>query len=282
MTRTIIHLVADYGPYGDLAWNEVESVLYREGPENLQVIPTVVPKFNVTAASFAAYQLAQRVPHTHAARIIVFVNVDARTHTRARITNGDGEPLFVGIMGNNVRIIGAGLATFMVAQQCNEFSSMEKIHIAPRNGVLPGQFRSRDIFAPIVATIARGDDVTVKAITHEGIPSLLPCVLAIDGYGNIKTSLRRNDVRGKRVTIALNKKKFEVRVAKGLFDILPGELGIYPGSSGTEDDPFFEIAVRFDSEEKNEDSATRRFGYPAAGMQICVTILEDAKVPLGS
>lgn len=283
MARPIIHLVADYGPYGDLAWSEVEGVLYREGPKGLRVIPTVVPKFNVTTASFAAYQLALRVPTSAAAWTIVFVNVDARTHTRARITNGDGEPFFIGVLRNGVRIVGPGLATFVVVQHFDALFSFGKINVASGNGGSPGQFRSRDLFAPIVATMAHKKDVPIEAISRETIPALLACGLLVEGYGNIKTSLLRKDVPGEHVTIALNGIVETVRVAKGLFDLKPGELGIYPGSSGEEKNPFLEIAVRFDPDgEDREDSAARRFGYPDARMQLFVTIQENVEVPAGS
>ncbi len=278
MAQHIVQLVADYGPVGDLAWSEVETALYLHGPEGLVVVKTPVPKFNVIAASFVAFQLTH-VPAKYAHRVIVFVNVDARIHTRERITDGDGAPFFIGTDVNGVRIAGPGLATFMAA---GGLRSLVQVKIERFTVGRPGQFRSRDTYAQLVVQeILRRELIPADNVDRKLIPPLPQCVGIVDGYGNIKTTLRRDDVPEKQsLMCTMNGVMRKVHRVPGLFALAPGELGFYPGSSGLsgpESDRFlfYELAVRYDpTSEDPDDSAAKRFNYPAPGTPIFLESME--------
>lgn len=56
-----------------------------------------------------------------------------------------------------------------------------------------------------------------------------------DGYGNLKLTLRREDVEGKtgqKVQIAIGKVKLDAVLSDESFGVPPGKLALAPGSSG--------------------------------------------------
>jgi S-adenosylmethionine hydrolase len=137
---------------------------------------------------------------------------------------------------------------------------IERFHYAaiPNEG---SQFRSRDIYPRAVAQMIKGDAAFVgKQEKTSVIPDFPGDVIAsIDGYGNLKTTMRQSEVHfkpGETIQITINKKKHIGTFTDGFFHIAEGELSFFPGSSG-HSDKFMEISVR-------GGSAWRLFDKPDA------------------
>ena len=95
----------------------------------------------------------------------------------------------------------------------------------------------------------------------------------IDNYGNIKTTISHEDMKGKyklgdKIDITLNDVKHQPTFVSNLFGGTPGELVIYPGSSGAKENPFMEISVWRHFTEKNVSTGIHAFNMPRPGMEI--------------
>jgi len=93
----------------------------------------------------------------------------------------------------------------------------------------------------------------------------------IDGYGNIKTTIRKSQVQfpvGTRVRIEINGVIWTGIVSDGSFSVNHGELAFSPGSSGYED-PFMEIFLR--RHIVRDVSADDVFNHPVNGAEIRIT-----------
>lgn len=120
------------------------------------------------------------------------------------------------------------------------------------------QFRSRDKYPQAVAKMIKGN---VSFIGKKEDISIIPdapanLIASIDGYGNIKTSIREFEIDlapGQMVTIDINRKKHIATYTNGSFNIHEGELCFAPGSSGYEN-RFMEIFLRGGSAENLFDN----------------------------
>ena len=70
----------------------------------------------------------------------------------------------------------------------------------------------------------------------------------VDGYGNIKTTIKHSDFKGKyeygdEVTIKIRGKEQKATYADNLFGGVVGNLIVYQGSSGSPDDFFLEVSA---------------------------------------
>jgi len=110
------------------------------------------------------------------------------------------------------------------------------------------QFRSRDNYPEAVIRIMEGDQSYVGPKLDPGIIPEIPTnqVAWVDGYGNIKTTIRRSEVdfkNGELIQILLNGARRTAWFADGTFEVHEGDLAFAPGSSGG-DDRFLEIFLR--------------------------------------
>lgn len=130
------------------------------------------------------------------------------------------------------------------------------------------QFRSRDIFPQATTKMVCKDKTFLG---EKGETSIIPnypknVISSIDGYGNIKTTIRASEVSfssGQSVVIEINKQKHIATYSDGVFNIKAGELVFAPGSSG-HNDRFMEIFVR-------GGSAYRLFDNPSVEDELLIT-----------
>ena len=89
-----------------------------------------------------------------------------------------------------------------------------------------------------------------------------------DGFGNVKTTMRRSDLVaaglkvGDRVLVTLNGVTLAGVISDGGFGVARGVLAVSAGSSGY-DDPFIELFLRV--HHMSEKTAAVRFDYPVGG-----------------
>jgi len=234
---TFVHLVADYG-IGDPAFGEVMQRLYALKPE-LSIMPTSVPKFDTLATGFWIYQYGM---NTHPEGMIVYSNTAPRKDRKQAREDNAGEKLLYAKLRNGVEVVAVN-AGYCFAFIKPEIETLRSISVENKGS----QFRSRDFFPPAVVSVATDKSLLGEELSTESLPDVpTNRVMWFDGYGNIKTTIRKSSVQfepGTKVSVAINKVKRTALVAGGNFHVAEGELSYSPGSSG-HNDPFMELFLR--------------------------------------
>ena len=250
----LIHMIADYG-HGDLAFAEVRQRLALFVPE-AEVFLTPVPAFDTVSAGFCAAQLACTEGPGHR---IVYTNVAPRADRPDPRQDNEGERLVAAVLPSGVVVVGvnSGHSFSFLGDE----AAVREVAV-PESG---SQFRSRDLFPPVVAGLARGDlGALGAALAGDRIPPPPERAVAyVDGYGNLKTTWSAPPVEsGQRVEIVAGEATAEAVVSDGTFAVRQGEMSFAPGSSGWATAggrrQFYEVLLR-------GGSAAERLGRPRAG-----------------
>jgi hypothetical protein len=224
----LVHIIADYGPAGDLAFSEVAQRIKLYLPDAEPVI-TPVPPFSTLAAGFCIAQLGL---NDAPAGTIIYHNVAPRQDVEDAREENAGERLAFARLHTGVRVIGVNAG--------HAFSFVRDAAETLRWAAVPAagsQFRSRDLFPRAAAAIALGEpDALGAAIDPADIPAPPDCAIAyIDGYGNLKTTLRAGDQpysTGTAVRIRIGEREHEAIAGDGTFAVAHGQMAFAPGSSG--------------------------------------------------
>ncbi|HSW89996.1 MAG TPA: hypothetical protein VLH19_03950 [Patescibacteria group bacterium] len=269
MNSTFLHIVSDYG-VSDPAFGEVFQRLCANTSDiNPTVHITSVDFSDTVAGGFWLYQFL--LGKSDKQSMFAYSNIAPRKVQRAAMKNNSGEGLKYGKLANGSEIIAVNSEHVFsfVKPYLQDFKEIE----VSNQGT---QFRSRDNYPKIVSEIMHGDYSSLK----ENLPlSLIPDVPKnkiawIDGYGNIKTTIRRSEVKlepGSRVRIEINGVIWTGIMAEGSFGVRHGELAFSPGSSGYED-PFMEVFLR--RHIVRDVSAYDVFNRPKCGDAITVSLEE--------
>jgi hypothetical protein len=258
----LVHVVADYGPAGDLAFAEVAQRLVAALPA-ATILATPVGPFDALAAGFVVAQLALT---DGPAERVVFHNVaPRRDEANARRAN-EGERFTAAEAPNGTLVVGpnSGHSLAFVHDQASLFYLD-----VPAAG---SQFRSRDFLPAAVGRLVAGDRGSVgEPVPSELVPRVPRAVVAYtDGYGNLKTTLdERPAANGERVLVRLGEASATAIVSDGSFSVAEGELALAPGSSGWSlrdggERHFLELFLR-------GGSASARLGHPASGTPVVVS-----------
>src|SRR4051794_5047392 len=227
----LVHIIADYGPAGDLAFAEVVQRLKLHLPDAEPVL-TPVPPFATLAAGFCIAQLGL---NDAPAGTIIYHNVAPRQDLEEAREANAGERLAFARLPTDVRVIGvnAGHAFSFVRDAAEEL----RWAAVPAAG---SQFRSRDLFPQTAAAIALGHpDALGERIDPADIPDVPERAIAyIDVYGNLKTALRATVqpyAAGTNVRLRIGGREHMALAGDGTFSIAHGQMAFAPGSSGWTD-----------------------------------------------
>jgi hypothetical protein len=258
----LVHIVADYGPAGDLAFAEVAQRLVAVLSEATFVVTPVGP-FDTLAAGFVNAQLAlNNGPRER----IVFHNVAPRRDATDSRHANEGERFTFAEAPDGTLVVGPN-SGFSLAFLRDE-ADLSYIDV-PAAG---SQFRSRDFLPAAVGRLASGD----RGVVGEPVPvDLVPdvpidVVAYTDGYGNLKTThATAPAANGDRVLVRVGHATTTAIVSDGSFSVPEGELAFAPGSSGWplrsgRPRTLFELFLR-------GGSAADRLGRPAPGTPVAVT-----------
>ena len=234
---TFVHLIADYGA-GDPAFSEVAHRLRHEDPE-ITVQPTEVEPLSTVATGFWIAQLGLHNPVFE--DLMVYSNTAPRTEETTPGRSDEGGQLCYLELDNGVPVVAveAGYNLSFVRDHVREFRVVE----TPADA---GQFRSRDVFPERVVALANGDrDSLGESLSTERIPPRPErTVCHVDGYGNVKTSVRWSEFDpAEEVTVELNGVTRDVAVRDGASAVAEDSLGLIPGSAGGED-PYVALFLR--------------------------------------
>lgn len=257
----LVHIIADYG-YGDLAFAEVVQRLKLHLPE-AEPLLTPVPAFSTLAAGFCIAQLGLNESPTGT---IIYHNVAPRLDdSQARIDNA-GERLAFARLPTGVRVIGvnAGYTFAFVRDVAEEL----RWTAAATAG---SQFRSRDLFLPVLSAIVQRDPAALgDEISQGDIPEIpLDRIAYCDGYGNLKTTISARSFMiqsGTQLWVRIGEKEHLAIVTDKSFAVAPGQLAFAQGSSGWktkdgEETQWMELFLR-------GGSASAAFHYPQVGSNI--------------
>lgn len=248
---TFIHLIADYGT-SDPAFSEVVHRLRYEDPD-ITVQPTAVPPLSTVATGFWIEQLGLHNPVFD--ELLIYSNTAPRTRdTTPDRPNEGGRLCYLELdTGIPVVAIDAGYNLSFVRDNIREFREID----TPTGS----QFRSRDYFPKRVIEIAHGDTTSLgkERSVRDIPPKPDTTVCHVDGYGNIKTSIRASefDPDADEVTVELNAVVRDIPVRDAAYDVEEGTIAMVPGSSGG-DDPYVELFFR-------GGSAATEFDHPSPG-----------------
>jgi hypothetical protein len=256
--KTLI-IISDYGK-SDPAFTEVILRLRLLLP-GIYIIPQSTPAFSTLNTGFWIYQIAlsEKIKNTY-----IFSNTAPRKETKKAQKKNKGEKLMYAKLENGVEIIAvnAGHVFSFVKPYIKAFRFVN----VPNQG---SQFRSRDFYPQAVSKMIKKDKSFLGENTDTNsipdFPDNLIC--SIDGYGNIKTTIRSSTVSfkaGQSVMIEIHNQKHLATYTDGVFNIQEGELAFAPGSSGYSD-KFMEIFVR-------GASAYRLFDKPKVEEEVIVKI----------
>ncbi len=257
----LVHIIADYG-YGDLAFAEVVQRLKLHLPE-AEPLLTPVPAFSTLAAGFCIAQLGLNESPTGT---IIYHNVAPRLDdSQARIDNA-GERLAFARLTTGVRVIGVNAGyTFAFVRDVAE----ELRWTAAATG--GSQFRSRDVFLPVLSAIVQRDPTALgDEISKGDIPEIpLNRVAYCDGYGNLKTTIPASDFTiqsGTPLWVRIGQREHRAIASDKSFAVAPGQLALAQGSSGWntttgKENRWMELFLR-------GGSASAAFDHPQVGSNV--------------
>ncbi len=248
-TKGLIHIVADYSP-GDLAFAEMVSALTKHIPVNYDVWGTSVASFDTIALGFEVAQLGLQDESLRPTNTMVYANCAPRGDRNEARKSNEGEGILYGILKNGVPIlvVNSGCSLSFVRDELKELWSVN----VERGG---SQFRSRDIFPPLIGKVLRGhvDFLVSKLDPQSVIPEVPKGVIGyVDSFGNIKTTYRDGDAEiaklreGSTLRVTIHGVTRPAVVATGNFNVKDGETAFGPGSSGRER-RYFELFRRGES-----------------------------------
>lgn len=265
-TKSLI-LIADYG-VDSLATTEAILAVRRRTTIPFSADTVASRPFNTLHTGFLADQLQRGFPQGEGRNTVFYLNTDPRTQTTEATIAAAGSSLVVAELRNGAIIVTPN------AGYCLSYVKGSIIRLAEINVAAAGsQFRSRDIF-PIAVAHALSETlagITGKELSIDTIPDPPKAftVLHIDNYGNIKTSFTHRAfeaggmVWGGAVRVRLAGVTMDATVSPTIFGSIPGKLVLAPGSSGDQENPFFELSIRYDGDCRI--SAGSSFGWPEPG-----------------
>jgi hypothetical protein len=260
---TLLHVVTDYAPSG-MEFGEINSNLinFLKNPDRIHIQETSVPSLDTIAIGFV---IAQYALASQNKRVVIYGNAAPRRRSQKAQKNNADHGVKYAKLKNGVEIINVD-SEFAFGFIKNEIVEFKDIN-CPNSG---SQFRSRDFFPKIVATIINGDySVLGKDLNINDIPDIPNNLVALtDGFGNVKTTMRQSDLTkmglksGDKVNVRLNEVNMSGFISIGGFTVDCGVLAINIGSSGY-GDPFIELFLRVHN--INEKSASAIFNHPFGG-----------------
>jgi S-adenosyl-L-methionine hydrolase (adenosine-forming) len=215
----VIVLFTDFGPSGPYV-GQVKAVLYREAP-GIPVIDLCAdaPAYDPKSS---AYLLAAWVSEFPADSVFLCVVDPGVGGTRRPVVVRAGDRWFVGPDNGLFNIV------------ARRAYVAHRWAISWRPARLSATFHGRDLFAPVAASIARGE-TPPGVLQHPSEfaamdwPEDLAQVIYIDHYGNAVTGLRAAGLP-RHAELEINGRR--VRPARTFSDTAPGEALWYPNSSG--------------------------------------------------
>lgn len=202
---------------------------------------------------------------------VIFHNTDSRLQASEGIEHAQGADFAVARLHSGLHVCGPNAAySFSMVKD-----TIDELFIY-RNLNSGSQLRARDLYARICAHLMDSlqDDMDLEQISNDYIPEFTDIHIAhIDSFGNITTTATEEYLKGDfqlgdKIPVTINNVNIEATYVENLFAATPGELVIYPGSSGNPDDPFLEISIWRHFTEEHPTTGIHAFHHPKPGMKV--------------
>ena len=204
---------------------------------------------------------------------VFFQNTDPRIQAKDGVEKAQGAEFIVVRLKSGIYLCGpnAGYDFSLLKKD------MEYVYRYP--GLDKGsQFRSRDLYSRVCSHLMdeMEDELELEEQPSNCIPELQGNFVGhIDNYGNIKTTMTLEDLKGKyelgnSFEVTINDIKKTITYVSNLFGGTPGQLVLYPGSSGEPSNPYLEISVWRHFTEKDVTTGSHAFNNPKPGMKIVI------------
>lgn len=177
---------------------------------------------------------------------VFFINTDPRIESSTGVRESEGARGIIIKLTSGIWLTGptAGYVFSLIKDKIEAAYTYEGLEKG-------SQFRSRDRYPHVIAHLMDNMDneLDLQNIELNIIPDLQGFFVGhIDNYGNIKTTITREDMKGKyeigdSVKVEINNVQHDARFVDNLFGGNVGELVIYPGSSGKPDNNFLEVSA---------------------------------------
>jgi S-adenosylmethionine hydrolase len=202
---------------------------------------------------------------------VIFQNTDPRLQSKTKVEKAQGAKFLVIRLKSGLYLCGpnAGYDFSMVKERIDEVFEYKDFDKG-------SQFRSRDLYSRVCAHLmeAMEDELDLEEVLVDVIPDLKGFYIGhIDNFGNIKTTITHEDLKGKveygeYIKIKIGKVVKKARYVDNLFGGEVGELVIYPGSSGRKDNPYLEISIWRHFDEEKSTTGKDEFLSPKVGEKI--------------
>ncbi|MFZ6034844.1 MAG: SAM hydroxide adenosyltransferase [Patescibacteria group bacterium] len=202
---------------------------------------------------------------------VIFHNTDPRIHTKDSTVKAEGALPLIVKLKSGIFITGpnAGYSYSMIKDKIDVAYEYKGLNVH-------GQFHSRDLYSRISAHLMDylEDEMELDEVGPDKVPDLKGHYVGhIDNFGNLKTTITHQEFKGKYeygdfVTVKINGVTKKAKYVSNLFGGVPGELVIYPGSSGKQDDRFLEITVWRHFTEAKPTTGIDEFNTPRAGAEV--------------
>lgn len=206
---------------------------------------------------------------------VMFQNTDPRLQTKDGVEEAKGADFIIVRLQTGMYLCGpnAGYDFSLIKPLIEEVFLYKQLDKG-------SQFRSRDLYARVCAHLMDGmeDEMELEEVDPGIIPDLKGMYVAhIDSYGNMKTTLTKESLKGKvaigeQIEITINGVTKKVTYTSNLFGAGVGKLVIYPGSSGHKNDPYLEITAWTHFGVDDAKTGMHHFNYPAPGQEISLSV----------
>lgn len=264
-------VIADYAS-DNLSCQEVKTVVegYLKNPlhANISFVSSTPKTIHTSFLLSQAVEVQERYGQPQ--ETVIFVNCDPRLDVE-KARRGEGADGLIILLASGIYLLGpnAGYSFSLIKDRLREVYKYEPL----KKG---GQFRSRDKYGRVIAHLMDylEDQLELEEREAPLIPDLHGFYVGhIDNYDNIKTTIKKEDFKGKfkyqdMVKIKIGRVTREAKFVENLFADKPGRLVIYPGSSGRPDNPYLEVSVWRHFDEAKSETGSGQFGSPRPGDKI--------------
>ncbi len=201
---------------------------------------------------------------------IFFVHTDPRLQSDHAVEVANGAQFLIARLMSGLYVCGpnAGQVFSFIKSQIEELFVYPGVEVS-------AQSRSRDVLSRIIVHLA--DYMESELQLEETHTHLVPDIQKdtyyighIDNFGNMKITLTVDDLKGTHsfgdaLKITVGHLTREAKYVEHMFAGHPGELVVFPGSSGRQDNPYLELAVWRHFEKGDHHNAAHAFDYPSPG-----------------
>jgi len=219
----MIILFTDFGLQGPYI-GQMKAVLAKWAPDTPVIdLFTDVPAFNAKAGAYLLSAYCREFPEGSV--FLSVVDPGVGSDRDAVVLQADGR-----------WFVGPDNGLFNVVAMRASRSQWWNITWQPER--LSGSFHGRDLFAPVAAMIARGDDVPGEKRSEQNkndLPEDLNEIIYVDHFGNVMTGLRASKLTKDKMIVIKNHK---LGFARTFSEVKSGEAFWYENANG-----LVEIAV---------------------------------------